>query len=156
MRGVSPSALDSAAFVLKPERTRPARVPEQLLAQLDHGLLFAIGAIDFPTMDPRGEPGRLSPIDPLGQPRQVHDPVDEEFLDRIARLPTELPGIGLFLVFAEILGRQDQDIRPAAVVEGIEPRPILSFFSARAGSSVASSGDSLRSAPRWPWRSAPI
>jgi hypothetical protein len=71
-------------------------------------------------MDPRREPGRLSPIDPLGLPRQVHDPVDEEFFNRTARLSTELPGIGLLFVFPEILGRQDKDIRPAGVVQGIE------------------------------------
>jgi hypothetical protein len=116
---------------------RPTCIPEQPLAQLDHGLLFAIGAVNFSTMDPRREPGRLSPIDPLGQPRQIHDPLDEEFLDRIARHPTKLPGISLFLVFPEILGGQNQDIGAAAVVQGIELRPILAGFAARAGALLA-------------------
>jgi hypothetical protein len=62
------------------------------------------------------EPGRLSAIDPLGLPRQVHDSVDEEFLDGIARLPTEPPGVGILLVFPKIFRRQDQDICPATVV----------------------------------------
>jgi hypothetical protein len=75
-----------------PPMLQVARVERSFVGgKLVHDLLFAIGGVDFPTMHPRREPGRLSPIDPLGQPLQIHDTLDEEFLDRIARHPTQLP-----------------------------------------------------------------
>jgi hypothetical protein len=41
------------------------------------------------------------------------------------------------LILTEILGGQNQDIRPAAVVQGVELRPILAGFAARAGALLA-------------------
>src|ERR1700677_2287363 len=97
---------------------RPACVPEQFLAQLDHLPVDRVVLFEYPSIHPLGEPGRLSLIDPLDLTPDAHDPVDEEFLGRIARPETEPPGPELILIVPKDLRRQDHDIRPAAVIEG--------------------------------------
>jgi hypothetical protein len=131
-----------ADFVLKLESQRPACVPEQPLSQLDHLLRVTVGLFDFPMINPLGEPGRLRPIDPLYQPSQTDDSIDEKFLDGIARSETEFPGACLILIVSEIFGRQDHEVRPASVVECVQSRPILALL--RVGASVLLSISAIR------------
>ena len=112
---------------------RPACVLKQLLAQFEHQLNFAVVLFQGALMNPGAEPGRLGPIDSLPLPRQLRDPRHQEFFRGIARLQAELPGTELMLILPENLRRQDHDIRPAAVVEGVASRPILALLGAWAG-----------------------
>jgi hypothetical protein len=75
----------------------------------------------------------MSLIDPIGLQAQAHHPLDQEFLRRIARFPTELPREALFFILAENLRRQDHQVGPAAMIEGVDSRPILALVGARAG-----------------------
>jgi hypothetical protein len=126
-----------ADFVLKMESQRPACVPEQPLSQLDHLLRVTVGLFGFPMINPLGKPGRLRPIDPLYQPSQADDSIDEKFLDGIARSENDSPGACLILIVSEIFGRQAHEVRPASVVEHVQSRPILALLrlgaSARLG-----------------------
>ncbi len=75
----------------------------------------------------------LGAIGPVELPRCLDGSLDHVVFDGVAGLELVDPGVEAFLIGGGILAGEDRQLGAAAVLEGIEPRPLLACLGFRPG-----------------------
>ncbi len=105
-------------------------VAEEPVAEGGDHFMLTIRLRDRDGSDDAGELGHLGALGPVQLPGGVHGLLDQELLDVVLGLKVGDPGLDPHLKDVGILVGQDEGLGGHAVLDGVEPGPVLAIMRA--------------------------